>query len=115
MGASLFMSLKLTIDLFTGDPGYDETCKCCFGTNFHLACNSDALCFNIFNANGLGSGCFWMTLLIPWLICNIASMGVFMSQLIENGAWWIIIMVFVPFVIPLIGVPIGYLIRKTCC
>jgi len=115
MGASIFMSLKLTIDLFTGEPGYDETCNCCFGTNFHLSCNSDALCFNIFYVNGLASGCFWMTLLIPWIVCNIASMGYFWVQLVEHGAWWIMLMVFAPFFIPLIGVPIGYMIRKSCC
>ena len=114
IAVALFASMKLTSDLFHGETHYDRKWNCCFGTYFSLTCNNNALCFDITYVDGLRSGCFWLTFIMPWLICNIASAGVFAQQLIDGGFYWILIMTFIPVIIPLFGVPLGYIIAKTC-
>jgi hypothetical protein len=111
---TLFASTKLTMDLFKGDTKYDQTCSCCFGTSCHVSCNSDALCFNFLFINGFRSGCFWITFMLIWFICNVVSLAYFTEQLISNGSFWLYFLVFAPVLCTIFGVLVGYIIRKTC-
>jgi hypothetical protein len=86
IAATLYMGIKLIIDLRHDDSEGHRKCNC-----------SNAFGVPLYKPKSLLRGGHWFMILLPWILCNIVSIGYFGKQIINANSQIIIIMAFIPF------------------